>query len=538
MKKKKGYISLTIKSEEKEQNIEIAADELKQVIKEAKLGKDTEDINLRFETEDGGLNVPMKMKVIQLLIKTAELMVNLVPNSLSNYLTDSTQNLAKKQQVAPTVVGRDNEIEKIWFYLSQKTRNNAFLIGDTDVGKTALATEIIRQIATNECPKEFFNKRVLMFNPEKILKIDKDFIAEREVKRMFNFIVKHKKEIVLYVDKALYMKTDYWLIRMLYAIIINYKIPFITTCSIEDYDDYFSGDSGIAKYLNEVYVEEPELEEIQPMLKSHIEVFKKKYKVNIEDNMIKFGIYTSCLSESPSCNPGNVISIFEKTFLETRRKGKKYVDKQSILSCYNTYLKLYNNTSEDEKKMIAYHETGHYIVSQKCLNVEDEKIAFVSILPMMDFLGVNWPYRILGKTLNYSREYFIDQIAIYLGGRIGEKMLTGKISTGASSDLNSANQLARNMIMYYGFSENETNQNRSYITGEGRIRDYLISDKKKDSLDKEIQSIINEATELAEDIINKNKELLETISTKLLEEEILTGDELEQICKEFEESKN
>lgn len=270
MKKKKGYISLTIKSEEKEQNIEIAADELKQVIKEAKLGKDAEDINLRFETEDGGLNVPMKMKVIQLLIKTAELMVNLVPNSLSNYLTDSTQNLAKKQQVAPTVVGRDNEIEKIWFYLSQKTRNNAFLIGDTDVGKTALATEIIRQIATNECPKEFFNKRVLMFNPEKILKIDKDFIAEREVKRMFNFIVKHKKEIVLYVDKAFYMKTDYWLIRMLYAIIINYKIPFITTCSIEDYNDYFSGDSGISKYLNEVYVEEPELEELQPMLESHI----------------------------------------------------------------------------------------------------------------------------------------------------------------------------------------------------------------------------------------------------------------------------
>ena len=92
--------------------------------------------------------------------------------------------------------------------------------------------------------------------------------------------------------------------------------------------------------------------------------------------------------------------------------------------------------------------------------------------------------------------------------------------------------------MYYGFSENETNQNRSYITGEGRIRDYLISDKKKDSLDKEIQSIINEATELAEEIISKNKELFETISTKLLEEEILTGDELEQICKEFEESKN
>lgn len=535
MKKKKGYISLTIKSEGKEQSVEIAADELKQIIKEAKLGKDAENVRLQFETEEGKLEVPMKMQAIQFLIKSAELMVNFVPNSLSKYLIDITQCFARKQ-IAP-IAGRDNEIEKIWFYLSQKTRNNVFLIGDTDVGKTALANEIIRQIATNECPKEFFNKRVLMFNPEKILNIEKDFIVEKVVKRVFNFIVKNKKSIVIYVDKALFMKTDYWLIKMLYGLIINYKIPFITTCSVEDYDGYFLGDTAIAKHLNELYVEEPELEELQSILKNHIEMFKKKYKVNIEDDVIKFGIYTSCLSESPSCNPGNTISIFEKAFLETRRKGKKNVDKQSILSCYNTYLKLYNNTSEDEKKMIAYHETGHYIVSQKCLNVEDEKIAFVSILPMMDFLGVNWPYRILGKTLNYSREYFIDQIAIYLGGRVGEKILTGKNSTGASSDLNGANQIARDMIMHYGLSEEETNKNRSYITSEGFVRDYFISDRKKEQLDEEVQKVIDEGTKLAEEIINNNKELLEIISEKLLKEEILTGEELEQICKEFEESK-
>ncbi len=535
MKKKKGYIAITVKVKDKEEKIEVSADELKQAIKEAKIGNNIENIKLQFATEDNEiLIIPIQMSLIQTLIKTAELMVNLVPTNLKEYLVDVSQKFIEQQ--AMPLVGRDNEIEKIWFYLSQKTRNNVFLVGEMDVGKTAVASEIIRQIATNQCPKEFFNKRVLMFNPEKILKIEKDFLIEGTVKKIFNFLVIKRKEIVLYVDKALFMKTDYWLVKMLYALIIQYKIPFITTCSTEEFDTYFLLDDTIAKYLNEVYIEEPELEELQPMVKNHIALFEKRYKVKIDDNMIKFGIYTSCLSESVSCNPGNVISIFEKAFLEARRKGKKKVDKQSILSCYNTYLKLYNNTSEDEKKMIAYHETGHYIVSQKCSNIKDEKIAFVSILPMMNFLGVNWPYKITGKTLNYSREYYIDQIATYLGGRVGERILTNKDTTGACLDLESANIIAQNMIMYYGFSKDKTNKNRSYINKNG-VSNYLISDAKKDLFDKEIQSIINEGTERAEIILKENKELLAIIAERLLKEEILTGEQLEEICKEYEESK-
>lgn len=535
MKKLEGYIELTVKINGKEEKVQVSAKELKQAIKAAKLGKNAEDISLQIEMDNEEmLNIPTKMSVALSLIKCAELMVNLVPTSLNEYLTDVSQKFAKNQTMP--LIGRDNEIEKIWFYLSQRTRNNVFLVGEMEVGKTALAAEIARQIATNQCPREFFEKRVIMFSPEKILKIENDFWTEMIVKKIFNFLMKNRKQIVLYVDKALYMKTDYWLIKMLNALIVAYKIPFITTCSTEDFDTYFLQDGMIAKHLNEVYIEEPELEELQPMIKNHIESFEKKYKVKIDDNMVKFGIYTSCLSESISCNPGNVISIFEKAFLETRRKGKKSVDKQSILSCYNTYLKLYSNTDEDEKRMIAYHETGHYIVSQKCLNMKDEKIAFVSILPMMDFLGVNWPYKITGKTLNYSREYYIDQIAMYLGGRIGERLITHKDTTGACSDLNAANTIAENMIMYYGLSEEESNKNRSYINEYG-TRNHLISNEKKAQLDKEIQSIINEGTERAEEIIKENQELLKIIAEILLKDEILTGEQLEQICKEYEEIK-
>ena len=125
---------------------------------------------------------------------------------------------------------------------------------------------------------------------------------------------------------------------------------------------------------------------------------------------------------------------------------------------------------------------------------------------------------------------------MYLGGRIGESILTQKDSTGACSDLNAANSIARNMIMFYGLSKEASNKNRSYISEYG-ARDYLISDEKKAQLDKEIQSIINEGNEHAEKIIEDNKELLGIIAERLLVDEILTGEQLEQICKEYEETK-
>ena len=92
------------------------------------------------------------------------------------------------------------------------------------------------------------------------------------------------------------------------------------------------------------------------------------------------------------------------------------------------------------------------------------------------------------------------------------------------------------MIMHYGLSKDKTNKNRSYINEYG-VREYLISNEKKDLFDKEIQDIINEGSERAETILRENKELLEIIAERLLKEEILTGEQLEEICKEYEESK-
>ena len=531
----KTFIVFQFNNEGKQESCKIYTEDLRKMLNEAKLSKDTKSIELHLEYGGKKVTIPLKISEVRKLIKQSELQIPIVPSSLSEYLVDLTQNYASNPK--QSIEGRDNEIEKAWFYLSQKKRNNVFLVGGADVGKTTIAHEIARQISTNECPKEFYNKRVLMLRPELLLKIKSDFYYEKAIKDILKFIKKNRDKVVIFIDNAIYMKTEEMLISALNFLIATQHIPLIATIREDVFEDYFIDDLVISKYLNYVYIDEPELEEIQPMIKKHILKLQKKYGIKISDEMVKFGIFTSILSDSISENPGNVVNIFEKAFLEAKRKDKEIVDKKCILSCYNSYLKLYNKMDEGEKRKIAYHETGHYIVSKMSEHIKDQKIAFVSILPMMDFLGVNWPYRILGKSAFYDTDYLLDEIAIYLAGRIAEKIITNSNTTGASSDLAMANSVAESMITVYGLVENANMQNRSFVIENQMLKSYLISEKQKQQINDQIRKFLDEGEKRAKKIIDENLDLINIIVEELLKEEILTGEQLTTICDNYKENK-
>ncbi len=525
-KKKDVYIQLSFD----DQTIIVLAEDLRQRIKEAKIGPDQKEISLSFNIDNKIVNKTISVATIRKALKQAILCKPLVPNSLEGYVEDLTQRLIQKP-IMP-IKKREHELEKVWFYISQKVRNNVFLTGEIDVGKTAIAYEISRQISTNECPKEFYEKRVLLLRPDRLLKIKSDYGYKNTIRKLTNFLVENRKSIVLYIDNALLMITDELLITMLYACITKYNIPMIATINSEYYDRYFCENSYISKYLNEVYVMEPEKDELRSMIDWHLKLFENRYKVKITENVIKFGIYTACLSESPSAEPGNVISIFQKAFREARRKGKKEVDKQCILSCYNTYLKEYENTPEERKKEVAYHETGHCIVQLKNKHQKGMKISCVSILPMLDWGGVTFSYYEPKEYSVSSKDYFIDEIAMKLAGRVAEKKYTNLDSAGAASDLEHASMYAKALVMKWGFSNKEDNRNRSYD-----YEDYfLMPESKKELIDKEIQELIDVGMQRAEEIINENEGLLKVIAERLMIEEILTGEELKRICKEYEKA--
>lgn len=206
--------------------------------------------------------------------------------------------------------------------------------------------------------------------------------------------------------------------------------------------------------------------------------------------------------------------------------------KNAFLACYDSYLKLYNSISKEEKKIIAYHEVGHYIVQKMCKHVQNVKIAYVSILPMMDYLGVNATYIVPGKNMNYTREYFIEMISVYLAGRISEKLITSSYSSGACNDLEIANTLAEEMLTVYGLSESSKNRNFTAYNGY-LVKDYLLNEQNKEEINREISKILEEAYQQAEKVILENRKLIDNIVEWLMEEEVLTGEQLEEIVEAY-----
>ena len=491
-------------------------------------GKEETRLNLVINGNQK-LDFDINVGTLRLLIQKSE-NLNSIPIQLRRYLVDFTNqiNFFNKRPL----VGRDDEIKKVWFYLSQKCKNNVFLIGDKDVGKTAICYEIARQIEIGKCPIEFYTKRMLLLRPEKILTIKKEWMLEKVVKSILVYLAKNANNVVLYIDKALYMRVSPYLATIINNCIIKYKIPTITTCSEDDFEEFFQKDFRVGKYVNRVYVKKPGIEEILPMVKNHVKKLEAENKISISNEMLKYAIFTASLTNSISAEPGNTINVLDRTFVEAKQNGKTKVDKECILACYDSYLKLYKSMSEEEKKIIAYHEVGHYIVQKMCKHIQNVKIAYVSILPMTDYLGVNVTYIVPGKNMNYTREYFMETISVYLAGRISEKLITNSYSSGAFNDLEAANTIAEDMLTVYGLSESSKNRNFTAYNGY-LVKDYLLNEQNKEEINKEISKILEEAYQQAEKVILENRELIDNIVEWLMEEEVLTGEQLEEILEVY-----
>ena len=265
MKKKNKEILLQLEDNGERQEYTIDENALREALKNLKVDKEA-TVLLKLQTSEGEeKELQIKVSELRTIVKMSELMDPIVPRLISEYLIDMTYLFSRKRKAK--LVGRDNEIEKIWFYLSQKKRNNVFLVGDADVGKTSICREVIRQIATSECPKEFYESRVLMLRPSQILKVEDNKLKFRLIlKAMMEFIVNKKDNIILYIEDSFDMLTHETLWRMLETIITKYNIPVITTSLPKNMEEYFLEIDSISKYVNLINIEEPELDEIYPMI--------------------------------------------------------------------------------------------------------------------------------------------------------------------------------------------------------------------------------------------------------------------------------
>ena len=490
--------------------------------------------NITFKIGDELLSIE-RSQVIEIYNFAKQQLINAkntVPVRLKDYLIDVSS--SKKSTQTEKISSRDEEIEKLWSCMLLKKKNNAILVGEHGVGKTTMLLEVVRQLKTGEAPSQITSCKVIQLNTSKLLKIRSDFSMKHVISAIIKYLLENKNNIILYVDDLLSMKYDIYLALLLIIILKKLNVKFVASITYENYEDYFEKDDTICKYLNPIYLEEPDVEDIYDIIFSRVLKLQKKYGVTISEEMINFSIFTGYhLSSSNSANPESTIDVINFAFADAKRNNSKEVCKKNILRYYFINFKLEKKAENTEKIITAYHEVGHYLVTRYSENIRSYKNAFVSILPFENALGLTASYEVIGKQLTFDKEFFIDEIADALGGRVGEEMYTNKYSSGALSDLNMASKMAAQVIMYYGLSSREDDKNKCYIAGEMHE---LLTDEIKNEINTEVTDLIKEGYKRATKIIYEHKELHEKIVSKLLEEGILMGSELDKICKEFEES--
>ena len=187
---------------------------------------------------------------------------------------------------------------------------------------------------------------------------------------------------------------------------------------------------------------------------------------------------------------------------------------------------------DDEKKVVAYHEVGHAIVGH--LMPGGSKVAKISIVPRgMSALGYTLQLPTEERFLN-SREDLEGQIATLLGGRSAEEIVFGKITTGAANDLQRATDIAEQMVGTYGMSETlgplayDKQGGGRFLGGSNNPR-RTVSDATAQAIDREVRGLVDRAHDTALAILRHNMALLETIAQKILEKEVIEGDELKEM---------
>ena len=182
-------------------------------------------------------------------------------------------------------------------------------------------------------------------------------------------------------------------------------------------------------------------------------------------------------------------------------------------------------TTEEERKCIANHEAGHATLSW--LLEHANPLVKVTIVPRGKALGAAW-YLPEERQIT-TREQLQDEMCATLGGRAAEELVLGKISTGASNDLERVTKQAYAMVVYFGMSDKLPNLNYYDSTGQdwGFTKPY--SEETAKLIDTEVQKIINEQYDRAKRILSENKEGHSKLAQVLLDREVIYSEDVEHI---------
>ena len=237
---------------------------------------------------------------------------------------------------------------------------------------------------------------------------------------------------------------------------------------------------------------------------------------------------------TPGFSGADLENLLNEAALLTVRRNKKEITMSEIDEATDRVLmgpaKTSRKYSENDRKLVAYHEAGHAVIGIKLKNASD--VQKVTIIPRGTAGGYNMMVPTEEKLCSTKTD-LLEQITGLLGGRTAEEVIFGEITTGAHNDFEKATKIARAMVTEYGMSDlgplQFEQQEGSVFLGRDYNKSQHFSNEVANEIDMEMRKIINNCHKDATDIINKNKDLLKLIADALLEYETLSKEQIDYL---------
>ena len=282
------------------------------------------------------------------------------------------------------------------------------------------------------------------------------------------------------------------------------------------------------RFDRRIPVELPDLKGREDILKVHAK------KVKLADD-VNFHTIARMASGASGAELANIVN---EAALRAVRDGRAYVTEADLGESIDVVIAGYQKKnavlSDQEKRVVAYHETGHALVA--AMQSHSAPVQKITIIPRTSgALGYTMQVEQGDKYLLTKKE-IEDKIAVYTGGRAAEEVVFGEITTGASNDIEQATKLARAMITQYGMSDEfdmaamET-VNNQYLGGDTSL---ACSPETQKEIDRKVVAIVKEQHAKAVEILKQNRKKLDELAAYLYEKETITGEEFMEILERKE----
>ncbi|MCQ2299618.1 MAG: ATP-dependent zinc metalloprotease FtsH [Bacteroidales bacterium] len=274
------------------------------------------------------------------------------------------------------------------------------------------------------------------------------------------------------------------------------------------------------RFDRQIYVELPDLDERKAIFAVHMR--KLKLSKDIDNEFLA--------KQTPGFSGADIANVCNEAALVAARKAKKEIEKQDFLDAIDRIIggleKRTKVLTEQEKRTIAYHESGHASVSW--LLRWGDPLVKVTIVPRGKALGAAW-YLPEERQIT-TKEQMFDSMTSLMAGRAAEEVVFGKVSTGALNDMERATKMAQSMVIYYGMSDKIGNVSFYDSTGQADWNfTKPFSEKTAEAIDNEVKALVEAAYAKAKELIVANREKLDELAATLFDREVIFKDDVERI---------